>query len=292
MKKLYFTLFFTLFLLPLLAFAQEATRLWDGTDFNTIRMCGSAGALDVAIVDGSGNQITSFGSSTVTANQGVPGTPWPITVSALPLPTGAATETTLSALNGKVTACNTGAVAGSVTCNAGTNLNTSTLATNTELGDKLDEATFTGRIGEVQASPTANTLLARLKDLLTGIVLAAGANTIGTVNNGQLIFISSASYDIDNSSVQIFNTDGVDSTTKAITIANAGTGDLFCRVGGSAPVADGSTAYYDFKLALGETRWLPVGYKVATSVLNDVYCLRAAAQTNDNVIVGLYAWAN
>ena len=27
----------------------------------------------------------------------------------------------------------------------------------TELGDKLDEATFTGRIGEVQASPTANT---------------------------------------------------------------------------------------------------------------------------------------
>lgn len=35
------------------------------------------------------------------------------------------------------------------------------------------------RLGEVQASPTANTLLARLKDLLTGIVLAAGANAIG-----------------------------------------------------------------------------------------------------------------
>lgn len=35
--------------------------------------------------------------------------------------------------------------------------------------------------GEVQASPTSNTLLARLKDLLTGIVLAAGANLIGDV---------------------------------------------------------------------------------------------------------------
>lgn len=34
-------------------------------------------------------------------------------------------------------------------------------------------------IGEVQASPTANTLLARLKDLLSLIVLGAGTNTIG-----------------------------------------------------------------------------------------------------------------
>lgn len=36
-------------------------------------------------------------------------------------------------------------------------------------------------IGEVQAAPTANTLLARLKDLLTGIVLAAGTAVIGKV---------------------------------------------------------------------------------------------------------------
>lgn len=36
--------------------------------------------------------------------------PMPVTASALPLPTGAATESTLSTLNGKVTACNTGAV--------------------------------------------------------------------------------------------------------------------------------------------------------------------------------------
>lgn len=38
------------------------------------------------------------------------------------------------------------------------------------------------RIGEVQASPTSNTVLDRLKALLTGIVLAAGTNVIGFVN--------------------------------------------------------------------------------------------------------------
>ena len=39
----------------------------------------------------------------------------PISVASLPLPSGAATETTLSALNTKVTTCNTGAIVGSVT---------------------------------------------------------------------------------------------------------------------------------------------------------------------------------
>lgn len=76
-----------------------------------------------------------------------------VTVASLPLPSGAATETTLAALNAKVTAVNTGAVVissgvvtsitnvvhiddnggsitvdGSITANAGTNLNTSALA--------------------------------------------------------------------------------------------------------------------------------------------------------------------
>jgi hypothetical protein len=41
------------------------------------------------------------------------------------------------------------------------------------------------QVGEVQASPTANTVLARLKELLTGIVLAAGANVIGRVGIDQ-----------------------------------------------------------------------------------------------------------
>jgi hypothetical protein len=65
-------------------------------------------------------QAAQSGSWTVTANAGS-GT---LAVSAvsLPLPTGAATESTLSTLNGKVTACNTGAVTVSAALPAGTNL--------------------------------------------------------------------------------------------------------------------------------------------------------------------------
>jgi hypothetical protein len=90
--------------------------------------------------------------------------------------------------------------AGPVQCNAGTNLNTSALATETTIAgikagtdkipsspatdratagapfamrlstgaafyDAVTEATFTGRIGEVQATPTTNTLLGRLKSI-------------------------------------------------------------------------------------------------------------------------------
>lgn len=49
----------------------------------------------------------------------------------------------------------------------------------------LTEATFTDRVGERQASPTANTILDRLKALLTGIVLAAGSAIIGRVGIDQ-----------------------------------------------------------------------------------------------------------
>lgn len=43
--------------------------------------------------------------------------------------TVAVTNAGITSIDGKITTCNTGAVAGSVTCNAGTNLNTSALAT-------------------------------------------------------------------------------------------------------------------------------------------------------------------
>lgn len=46
--------------------------------------------------------------------------------------------------------------------------------------DGIDEVK--GLLGEVQASPTENTVLDRLKDLLTGISLAAGSEVIGSVD--------------------------------------------------------------------------------------------------------------
>lgn len=45
----------------------------------------------------------------------------------------------------------------------------------TELGDKLDEATFTDILGEVSATPTANTVLGRLKEIEDDLGTVAGA---------------------------------------------------------------------------------------------------------------------
>lgn len=61
----------------------------------------------------------------------------------------------------------------------GVQVKQSVLPTGAATAAKQDElATL---IGEVDESPSSNTLLARLKDLLTGIVLAPGANAIGAV---------------------------------------------------------------------------------------------------------------
>lgn len=120
-------------------------------------------------------------SGTVTANQGGS---WSATV----------TQGTAANLNATVAQGAAGAsawkvdgsavtqpVSGTVTANAGTNLNTSALAL--ESGGNL--AGIVTRLGDVTANPTANTVLDRLKALLTGIVLAAGSNIIGKVGIDQ-----------------------------------------------------------------------------------------------------------
>lgn len=63
---------------------------------------------------------------------------------------------------------------------AATSANQSTQIT-AEQATATSVASVDTKLGEVQASPTANTVLARLKDLLTGIVLAAGSATIGSI---------------------------------------------------------------------------------------------------------------
>jgi len=50
------------------------------------------------------------------------------------------------------------------------------------------------KIGEVQATPTANTVLGRLKDILTGIVLSAGTNIIGAVKRDVINYTSIRKY--------------------------------------------------------------------------------------------------
>lgn len=57
-------------------------------------------------------------------------------------------------------------------------------ASEVTLGTRLAEATFTARVGEVSATPTANTLLARLKDIfdrLAGEVVSSTATRSNVV---------------------------------------------------------------------------------------------------------------
>lgn len=84
------------------------------TDVITVQGIASMTALKI-----DGSAVTQPVSGTVTANAGT-GT-FAISAASLPLPSGAATESTLSTLNGKVTACNTGAVTISSALPAGTN---------------------------------------------------------------------------------------------------------------------------------------------------------------------------
>lgn len=57
------------------------------------------------------------------------------------------------------------------------NVVTSALPTGASTSAKQDALAVL--VGEVQATPTSNTVLGRLKDLLTGIVLASGTNFVG-----------------------------------------------------------------------------------------------------------------
>lgn len=121
--------------------------------------------------------------------------------------------------------------------------------------DPLAEATFTGRVGEVQASPTANTVLDRRKALLTGITLAAGTNMIGAVLLGA------------DSTVATGELDGSTSADQCPTVACKlarfkaranNTGNVYIGVSGVTK-PDGTTdATTGFELAAGEdTGWLP-----------------------------------
>jgi hypothetical protein len=109
------------------AASPHACRLTDGSSFydgRQIRALTSADQITVAnasiAVTGTFWQATQPVSGPLTDAQlrasavPVSGTFWqatqPISAAALPLPSGASTEATLSTLNGKVTACNTGAV--------------------------------------------------------------------------------------------------------------------------------------------------------------------------------------
>jgi hypothetical protein len=142
-----------------------------GTEATALRVTLANDSTGVVSVDDNGGSLTVDG--TVAATQS--GT-WNVTniSGTVSLPTGAATESTLSTLNGKVTACNTGAVvvsSGSITANAGTNLNTSALALETG-GNLAAAATALQLIDDTVFADSASFTAASSKVLTMGAVVS------------------------------------------------------------------------------------------------------------------------
>lgn len=337
-----------LILIPNVLFAQpfggDRIKVWDGSKVASVLDTGSNDSLQCAIVDASGNQITTFGAAdgaTETTlqsiltelgqktepadSQTVTGTlactqsgAWNIgdITGTVSLPTGAATAanqttmighidgiegilttidtdtggiaTSAASIDSKITACNTGAVTISALPNEGQQTMANSISVGIASNQSAIPVTQSGTWDEVGINDSGNSITVDV-----GTALPAGTNSIGTViaQPGQLVYLTRASSDVDNSAILVFDCSGANSSSKFITVTNAGEGDLYCTINDATPVADGSTADYDWKLAKGQTEWIPVAYKSA-STDNDIYCLRAAAQTNDNVLVTQYGWAN
>ena len=123
-------------------------------------------------VSGTFFQATQPVSGTVTANAGT-GT-FAISAASLPLPTGAATETTLSALNTKVTAVNTGAVTISAALPTGANVIGALTA-----NQSVNNAQI-GGVAVAVGSGVTGTGVQRVV-LATDVALPAGANSLGAV---------------------------------------------------------------------------------------------------------------
>lgn len=155
----------------------------------------------------------------------------PISAASLPLPSGAATESTLSSLNGKVTACNTGAVVISSALPAGTNA-IGKLAANSgvDIGD-VDVTSAPAR------SATTDTITAKLATdaIMNGTaaltpkfaVIAAsssGNNTLVAAVTSKKIRVLAALL-ISNGSVNVkfqSGASGTDLTGLAYLVANTG----------------------------------------------------------------------
>jgi hypothetical protein len=131
----------------------------------------------------------------------------PVSAASLPLPSGAATESTLSTLNGKVTACNTGAVTISAALPAGTNA-IGKLAANSgvDIGDVDVTSVPTDPFGaNADAASATGSISAKLRFIastgipITGTVAATQSGTWTEANSAAIAASLSVMDDWDES---------------------------------------------------------------------------------------------
>lgn len=132
----------------------------------------------------------------------------------------------LDSIDGKITACNTGSIAGSVTANAGTNLNTSALAL--ESGGNL--ATIAGK--DFATSAKQDTIIGHVDGIETLLGTIAGDTTsidgkITTCNTGN-VTIGAAIPAGDNNigNVDIASSVALDVSAATVTVDATGQGDI------------------------------------------------------------------
>lgn len=136
------------------------------------------------------------------------------------------------------------------------------------------------RVGEVQADPTANTILARLKDILTEVVLNTGANTIGSVvlkdsGDNEIIFLDPSEGTVAGvaSSATAVPILAANAQRKGASIWNNSTQSLFLNLS----VADPTTAVATVEVPSEAYYEVPFGY---TGEINGIW-----TSANGNAIV-------
>lgn len=183
--------------------SRAAHKITDGTKNATITTVGSKEALDVNLAAGSVSvDTTGLATSTKQSDgsqktqivdaggEGVTVTGGKLDVNASVDTTGLALDATLTGGTQKTQIVDSGGEAVTVTggkLDVNASVDTTGLATSakqddtiTELQTLLNESTFTGRFGEVQATPTVNTLLGRMKsveDKLDSLLTELGQKT-------------------------------------------------------------------------------------------------------------------
>lgn len=154
----------------------------DGTNARTLST-NTSGHLNIA--DG-GNSITVDNGGTFATQATQSGT-WNINnvSGTISLPTGAATESTLSTLNGKVTACNTGAVTVSAALPAGTNAIGKVDHSTTGIATGRKTITTAGTREALASSTSAKWVCITAETDNTGIVVVGGTSVVATLASRQ-----------------------------------------------------------------------------------------------------------
>ena len=171
------------------------------TTCDTGNISGTVGVSGSVTVDGSGVTQPVSGDF-YQATQ-------PVSASALPLPTGAASETTLASLDGKVTVCDTSSISGSVAVSgvsgtvtvdgSGVTQPISAIALPLPTG----AATYAEQLLVKQAITDSNDNNYDTEDVVVGVTSTADSSSYNVTNYGRVQLIAIGTVSMNNTHVQI-----------------------------------------------------------------------------------------